>query len=506
MIARLRRTAILYVVYLATGLALLPGYRHRVSVDTTSYISIAELYARGDFAAAVNSHWGPLFSWLIAGSMRLGVDPLVACRLIMLASGLALLEAARRILAQLEVSAALALGTLTALAILALGWVLAGVVYPDVLFTALLTCYLAAAVRPPSAGSGVACGVFGGLAYLAKSFALPFFLAHFALAAAWRILRSRAALASTLASAAAGLAFFALIVLPWVAALSARHERLTFGTAGRYNVNLMGPANPGHPLLRAGLVPPPREGAYSAWEQPLLPMPHWNPLESLSSFAHFLNIIGTNLPTLFESFARTSYLSFVIVPIALFLCLRRGMPGTLPAGLMLAAGLLFVAAFSVLLVRPRYLWPVSVIVLLLAAWVLHEVRRLPLPRPARGALVALVLASFCIWPVRQLVENWQLGRELPRQANALRAMGVSGRIASNDFNGSLFMCYHLRASCYGVPRMAAGDESIRQELAKHRIEHFLLYGKADAAPPWLEAYRFLPGGPAGIQVYRRAAQ
>lgn len=55
-----------WILLIAFGLAEGWATRHVIFSDGISYIEIAEAYLRGDWAQAVNAYWSPLYSWLIA--------------------------------------------------------------------------------------------------------------------------------------------------------------------------------------------------------------------------------------------------------------------------------------------------------------------------------------------------------------------------------------------------------------------------------------------------------
>lgn len=58
-------------------IALLLGFiqawrsRHAMSPDGVSYLDIADAYIAGDWSAAINAYWSPLYSWLLAGALFL---------------------------------------------------------------------------------------------------------------------------------------------------------------------------------------------------------------------------------------------------------------------------------------------------------------------------------------------------------------------------------------------------------------------------------------------------
>src|SRR5262249_36198947 len=43
--------------------------------DGISYLEVGEAYARGDWSAAINTYWSPLYSWLLLGIMALVETP-----------------------------------------------------------------------------------------------------------------------------------------------------------------------------------------------------------------------------------------------------------------------------------------------------------------------------------------------------------------------------------------------------------------------------------------------
>src|SRR5690606_30318294 len=87
-------------------------------------------------------------------------------------------------------------------------------------------------------------GAWGGVAYLAKSYALPFTLVNLPLTVGLRWLMRRGAepdpgaggprdaLRTPLRTVAIGLGALTVVALPWVGALSWRYERPTWTTVG----------------------------------------------------------------------------------------------------------------------------------------------------------------------------------------------------------------------------------------------------------------------------------
>ncbi len=172
------RAALLFAI---AGLILLPVYQTGFSPDTTAYLIVAEHYLHGRWDEAINGLWGPLASWLLAPFLGLGINGLTAFRFINLAAATGTLLAFRALATQLRVGPALVDIVSIGLApYLYLYGLTHHALTPDLLLACFVLLYLLMAWRRPrTVKSACAAGLFAGIAYLAKAYALPFFLAHF---------------------------------------------------------------------------------------------------------------------------------------------------------------------------------------------------------------------------------------------------------------------------------------------------------------------------------------
>src|SRR5262249_36824814 len=149
---------------------------------------------------------------------------------------------------------------MVAAAMSVLGWSME-IITPDLLVAVLLTYYFWMALDPATAGRApraFACGLLGGLAYLAKAYAFPFFVAHFPLP--WALGAGAHASPGPLrryaVATVAGMIGFLLVAGPWILVLSARYGRPTITTAAsRRNIPaavVFGATNPDRAPLSAG--------------------------------------------------------------------------------------------------------------------------------------------------------------------------------------------------------------------------------------------------------------
>src|SRR5262245_62063611 len=225
--------------------------------DGISYLEVGEAYARGDWSAAINAYWSPLYCWLLVGLMTLVKNPpLEDFALMHLVDFLIFLGSAAcfhfllvSLIRYHDSRAAANSGDqarpLTHWLWIVLGYTLflwsalnlisTAMASPDMLVAALV--YLAAGIliRIQMGAAGwpmsAALGVVLGFGYLAKAIMFP--LAFVFLAAS--LLCSgdlRKAVPRTLVALAA----FLLVAGPFIAALSFQKGRVTFGESAKLNV------------------------------------------------------------------------------------------------------------------------------------------------------------------------------------------------------------------------------------------------------------------------------
>ena len=219
--------------------------RHYVNADGISYLDLAEAWARGDWPAALNAYWSPLYSWLLAPAVVLARQaraweaPLAhAVNFVVFVGVLAAFECfVRSALAHVADGDGARATRIWAYALLgraATAMATLQFITPDLL-VAGLTFVLAALLCRIAGGdvrrrTFVALGAAAGVGYLAKLVMLVFGLTALALALALARPRRRALGGVALAAATA-----ALIAAPFVTALSVNEGRFTLGDAGRLN-------------------------------------------------------------------------------------------------------------------------------------------------------------------------------------------------------------------------------------------------------------------------------
>ena len=295
--SRTERLALL-AAYAVAGLCLLPGFTDQINPDGVSYLASARKYLAGDFAAAATAFWSPLYTWLLAVPLGLGVPALLSAKLVDLLSG------ARR--AARDLAAALGAPRRSGAArgarrrrrypvLLGFGLTVAT---PDLLACAIVLHLLADLAGEewwtlPHAGPAL--GLLMAAAYLAKAYALGFVAVLFALVLVLDLWRRRPSARASRGAAPFALAALLLVVGGW--ACAARPQVRPPAGRRRRNARAGASTDRGTRAIRCSATAScrcPTAAAQSAWDDPtLLRLPSWNALGSPEERAHFRALVSS---------------------------------------------------------------------------------------------------------------------------------------------------------------------------------------------------------------------
>ena len=203
------------------------GYRMRdqINHDAVSYIRNAHYIAQGQFSDSVSGYWSPLLSWCIAPFVYFGADGLHAARVVLAIWG------AGVVLASFWLTRSLVrrsgwLGVL-ALCLIAIDTarLATSVISPDLVMSAILLAYCSTVTSRRFArrrSLQILAGLLGGAAYLAKSYALPFFAVHFSFTICQHFAARRGARPWRRVALTWATGMFAFLILsgPWIGVLS----------------------------------------------------------------------------------------------------------------------------------------------------------------------------------------------------------------------------------------------------------------------------------------------
>jgi hypothetical protein len=210
--------------------------RHRILTDSISYLEIAQQYASGDWHAALNAYWSPLYSWVIAGYLTIfrpvpywQVSTLHVVNFIAFLASCWIFEKFFRELT--KDTAVLVIGYVT---ILHAGLLMVGIGFgsPDMIalfltgLAAWLTLKIAQSESPGIYFAGL--GLTLGFGYLDRTAFAPL-SAVYVLATAFLLTKRpvRMAIVCT--------ACLAVVAAPFVIAVSMKRGALTLGESGKLN-------------------------------------------------------------------------------------------------------------------------------------------------------------------------------------------------------------------------------------------------------------------------------
>ncbi len=289
------------VAYLAIATAISISQIGYVNADFVGYSTVAHCLLQ-DPRTSVTGYWSPLYSWCIAPLIYLGMDDLIAGRMVLVAGGAIYLLAVFGVVcrshgADERRNRMVSVAVMTAAVLQAATWATT-MLDPDLLADGLLFCYFYAVLdpllpqRPFRALLG---GAVAGLAFFGKAYMLPFISVHLAVTILMRWWMSRRS-GQGLAIGRRGwgttwIAFLvgqAAIAGPWIAVLTSHYGKFTSSTAGAANHANMGPTAFGNdplwnPGLAADFIADPHFG------------PDWTPWQDREHFLQQLKVIGYNL-------------------------------------------------------------------------------------------------------------------------------------------------------------------------------------------------------------------
>ena len=513
--------------YLLLCGALLPWFLHRVAPDAVSYLTIARKYRAWEFSDAINGYWSPLLSWLVAPLLCLGAPMEITGKCLEIAIGAGALAAVWWLGKRLELPEGVRVWTTLALVPAVAMYALTDTT-PDVLVAVLLAVYIGVVIGPDyprSPWQGAACGLLGALAYLAKAYAFPFFLAHFLAVSGYLFVRrrsSRVELRRLAAATAAGLLVFALVAGGWAGLLSRKYSRPTIGTTGAYQFSLHGQ---GHPTDVGGLYPPATKLAISAWEDPtdlsIVPRPPGasppaRPRPAVVPAA--VPKVKSFLPDgpfsrlfyrVYHNLIRYTGTLFRLSPLWPFILLGLLIAcWNVPRGgerdrwvILIGTMLLYPAGYLLIFINERFFWLITFL-LSLSAGLLTTALPVLRRKPWSTCFAVVVALSLSLWPAWLLIRlRHHVLEETPAVAAQLRPMMPPGtRIASDlEWGITNSIAFHLDARYYGLLRPHASAQEQQQQLRQYRIEYLLVWGDP-AWCPFLESAREVPinqvaGGP-----------
>jgi len=450
--------------------------QYSINPDGISYITIARKYASGNFSDAVNAYWGPLYSILLVPFLLTGLPELLGARLLQLLLSIFLfflMQKALR-LPQLNIGNK---GFLYLAFIPVSLYFVYWFITPDLLLALIVFWYTILVLDPEyenKASAGIYCGLLGGLAFLAKSYGLFYFLIHFTIINFLYLIGSGNK-KKIFANYLTGAAICIVIAAAWGGILTTKYGSFTLGTGAETNLALVGPkAEFKHLHLRQRILVPPNETAISAWEDPsAYPVEvKWNPLGSREEFEYQISLIINNSVEFFSFI-------FLFSPLVIFLIalMVKDVLKSETLRYLIISGLVYPSGYLILFIETRYIWLTYLIVFILTFSLFSLfTKRYLFKGFMLNAAVLLLMLSLLAFPAYALFKKADAGKNVYALAQELKKFNVSGNFACST-NGldTHYLAYFLDSKYYGEINKDLNDPVFFNYLKEKEIDYFFLW-------------------------------
>lgn len=476
------------IIYFIIGFFLINYYQYSLNADSISYITIAQEYLNGNFADAVNGYWSPLFSWLLIPFLPFSSSPqfnIYLARILSLITGVLTIIGVNLLISRFKIDKTSKTLVLFSLIPIILSF-LFGLISPDLLVTTILIYYLYIIFDPNYSNkkyAGISCGILGTLAYLSKSYALPLFLAHFLLFNLYYYFKSvdKEKRRKIFKNLLLGLTIFFIISGVWITLISDKYGKPTFGTAGDYNHELVGPQSQGHFVYYYGIIKPPNEFAVSAWEDPsYFKMKSWSALDSWDNFKYQFKSILSNIVNMISIFEVASLFAIIIFIAGIIMAFKLKINKASKNKLiyLITTIILYLGGYSLVLIEPRYLWLVNILLLIMGVYLLNLLFEIGfLKSTVKNILLVFLILSFVVNPINALILNLDIGKDSYTLSEALKCCNVHGNLASNDeWRVSDYLAYYTSSKYYGQTKQNESYNDLKKELNDNNIDYYLVWG------------------------------
>jgi hypothetical protein len=279
-------------VFAVAFLGLLPFFRHKIVSDMVSYLTISKHIADGQFFESVNAYWSPFISWLVAPFLLLGIEGLLATKILNLLAGIVVLVQLHKLTCAYTTIRWQQL-LIPFLCIHHLLYFALCNATPDIISLACWFVFfnqLRTSFHHPTFAKATLIGLLGACCYVAKYYNFYAVTGFLALAAAILLASKKNYLFPYLIVSAA---VFALLSFVWIFILHSKFGVWAPTTASTFNMNLIRPGGFMHPMQVGDRILPIDYNLFSitSWEYPLMyPIPAWSPLNDLESLRYHFTV------------------------------------------------------------------------------------------------------------------------------------------------------------------------------------------------------------------------
>jgi hypothetical protein len=280
-----------------------------------AYISISKHIVAGNFYSAINAYWSPLISWLMAPFIGVGINGLLAYKMLNLVAGLISLFQLH-IIANDYLSKQYTKWLFMLLCVPHLLYFSLCNATPDIISLAcwlLVFNHIRKVIQNPTITNAIITGLLASLSYFAKYYNFyAFILLCFIVAVYCIIIQKQIAIKYLLLS----VTLFGLVCSFWMLQLQSKFGVYTPTTAAQFNINLINPTVAKQPILFGNHLLSINYSNFitTSWEYPPdYTIKQWSPFNSMETFKKHIQI---NLTKNLYHFRNKHVIEFVLFGVA----------------------------------------------------------------------------------------------------------------------------------------------------------------------------------------------
>ena len=471
------------VVYVCLFFILFPSYRYVIDPDSTGYFSVAEQLTKGNFYNSINGIWGPLGSWIMAPFLHFNFDGILTAKYLNGLYGLLSVASFFYLLKKFSLGIFIEKGIMVGAVLLILHFTFYRL-FGDLLQLLILLLYLNI-IYSKKFGDNyktiILAAFIGGIAFYAKAYAFYFTLIHLPVAiclAQKKDVKNNFNL-QFIKKAATAIIVLLLTVSPWIIALNYKYGHYILGQQ-----NFTGTLSTAYHQPRIPFYPPPFAGAYSIFDDiSYLKIDQITPFTNVRIFIAQLKLIVFNAIKTIQHFNDFSFVFVMIIIVTAFLFLGKSKSFFKSNNKILLFSFIIIwpSGFLFFHAEPRFLWVIILANLILAGILLSYLREISFLNKKYFRLAVIVtIASFCIYPILQLKDQYGSNKNYFQIAASLKQKNIKGNIlysnqSSDDLSKSVIVNYLIKGKQYGPFTTDYTTREIQEAVKNYKINYFIFY-------------------------------
>ena len=471
--------------YTSLFLILFNGYRFVIDPDATGYFSVAEQLAKGNFHNSINGIWSPLGSWFLAPFIKLNFDEILSVKYLNGMYGCLSVAAFFYLLRKFKTRVFVATAAMTGAVLLILHFTFYRL-FGDLLEVLCLLLYLNI-ICSEKFGTNykgiISAALAGAMAFYAKSYAFYFVLIHLPitiyLSGSKNLNRKTSVL--FLKKIFTAIFIFCLMVSFWIITLNLKYGHFILGQH-----NITGSLSLAYNQPRVAFYPPPFAGAYSIFDDiSYEKLNNITPFTNAKIFIAQLKLFAFNALKTIEHFNNFSFAFLIIIVTSIFLIASKFISFSTQNNLTILLSFIIIwpSGFLLFHSEPRYLWIVSLSVLILAGVLLSLVfDNFSFNKKYLYLFSLIIIGSFYLYPLVELKNQYGAGKNYFEIAEALRKNKIKGNLLfsnqnSEDLSESVIINYLAKCRHYGPFITDYNTGEVIDAVKDYHIDYFVFYYK-----------------------------